>query len=278
MVLEAAQVLESNIERLSQGLRDVQCVCPHSHSSSHLQSRSLDRWSRSLSRPQQERRVTFWELEVEPDPEEGPYRGAQDILLGHSWKIVVGSCHPPRGKKLHVPWGGPWPARMLKVGGITHWSLPSRMLKPGWIGRPVKWIHPIGGQNSSPSQGWRTHRNLLGKSMPPFQFQQLEARSSRVKGIPCPLPPDVSPSVFPLDELSYQDMQQQPFLLTVAYAWGLQYWVERLNPPADLDFWPLARSVLELKERVKEHIIFSKQDVIQGLGRITITITIIYFI
>ena len=135
------------------------------------------------------------------------------------------------------------------------------MLKLGWIGRPTKWICPIGGWNSPPSQGWRTHRNLLRKSAPPFQSQQLEARSSQVKGILCPLPPGVSP------ELSYQDMQQQPFLLTVAYTWGLQYWVERLNLPADLDFCPLARSVLELKERVKEHVVFSKQDVIQGLGR-----------
>ena len=75
-------------------------------------------------------------------------------------------------------------------------------------------------------------------------------------------------SVLLPDKLSYQDMQQQPFLLTVAYTQGLQYWVERLNLPADLDFCPLARSVLEQKERVKEHIIFSKQDVLQGLGRI----------
>ena len=41
--LEAAQVLESDIERLSQGLRDVQCACPNSCSGSCLQSRSLDR-------------------------------------------------------------------------------------------------------------------------------------------------------------------------------------------------------------------------------------------
>ena len=54
----------------------------------------------------------------------------------------------------------------------------------------------------------------------------------------------------------------------MAYAHGLQYLMERLNPPADLDFCPLVRSVLELKERVKEHVIFSKQDSIQGLGRI----------
>ena len=54
----------------------------------------------------------------------------------------------------------------------------------------------------------------------------------------------------------------------MAYAQGLQYWAERLNLPADPDFCPLVRSVLELKERVKEHVVFSKQDVIQGLGRI----------
>ena len=54
----------------------------------------------------------------------------------------------------------------------------------------------------------------------------------------------------------------------MAYIQGLQYWVERFNPPADLGFCPLVRSILELKERVKEHVIFSKQDIIQGLGRI----------
>ena len=49
---------------------------------------------------------------------------------------------------------------------------------------------------------------------------------------------------------------------------GLQYWPERLNLPANLDFHTLVRSILELRERVKEHIVFSKQDIIQGLGRI----------
>ena len=54
----------------------------------------------------------------------------------------------------------------------------------------------------------------------------------------------------------------------MAYTQGLQYWAERLNLPVDPDFHPLARSVLELRERMKEHIVFTKQDVIQGLGRI----------
>ena len=83
-----------------------------------------------------------------------------------------------------------------------------------------------------------------------------------------PAPKCLTQNVFLMDELSYQDMQQQPFLLTVAYAWGLQYWADRLNLPVDPDFCPLVRSVLELRERVKEHTVFSKQDVSQGLGRI----------
>ena len=102
-------------------------------------------------------------------------------------------------------------------------------------------------------------------------FSILAFRSKVFPGQGYTTPPALkclTQNVFLPDELSYQDMWQQPFLLTVAYAWGLQYWAERLNLPVDLDFCPLGRSVLELRERVKEHVIFSKQDVIQGLGRI----------
>ena len=75
-------------------------------------------------------------------------------------------------------------------------------------------------------------------------------------------------NVFLLNELSYQDVQQQPFLLTVAYAWGLQDGAEKLNPPEDPDFCPLVRSVIVLRERVKDHVAFTKWDVIQDLGRV----------
>ena len=74
--------------------------------------------------------------------------------------------------------------------------------------------------------------------------------------------------MFLLNELSYQDVQQQPFLLTVAYARGLQFWVEKLNLPESPDFHPLVRSVIELRERVKEHVMFTNWDVFWGLGRV----------
>ena len=75
LVLEAAHMLECDIERLSREVEDIQYPCPHSHSSSHPQSQSLDRDPRSPSRHRWERRVTFWEPEVELDPSEWPYRG-----------------------------------------------------------------------------------------------------------------------------------------------------------------------------------------------------------
>ena len=102
-VWETAEVLRSDIERLSQGMRDVpwthsrchsrSCSRSHgrSHSRSHLQSCSFNRWLRSPSRSQQRRRVTFREPEVEPDPEEGeenypPEPSIVDVEMWLDWQ------------------------------------------------------------------------------------------------------------------------------------------------------------------------------------------------
>ena len=63
-----------------------------------------------------------------------------------------------------------------------------------------------------------------------------------------PVPKCLSRNAFLLDELSYQDIWQQPTLLMVAYARALQYWVEKLNLPRSPDLYPLAGSILELWE------------------------------
>ena len=104
---------------------------------------------------------------------------------------------PPSSQRQEntIPQGGLWPAEITRVGETTLWSHLSRMLKPGWIGRPTHWICHAGGQSSLPSQGWKTQGNLPGKSGLPFQSQQLEARSSWAKGILHPLPPSTSPGM-----------------------------------------------------------------------------------
>ena len=78
----------------------------------------------------------------------------------------------------------------------------------------------------------------------------------------------LSRNTFLLDELSYQDVLPQLTLLTVAYARGLQYWVEKLKLPKSLDLCPLAGSVAELRETMREHFTFNHWDVVQGLGAI----------
>ena len=65
--------------------------------------------------------------------------------------------------------------------------------------------------------------------------------------------------------LAYQDMQQQPALLTITYAQSLQYWAEKHNPPGNPDFHPLAESVRELWHTVQEFVTISHWDVMQGL-------------
>ena len=59
------------------------------------------------------------------------------------------------------------------------------------------------------------------------------------------------------DELSYQDMQQQPALLMIAHARSLQYWAEKQSLPRSQNLHPLAESIIELWQAVKEYVTFN---------------------
>ena len=72
-------------------------------------------------------------------------------------------------------------------------------------------------------------------------------RASLEQGYTMPLAPQsLNRSAFLPEKLMYQDVQQQPTLLTIAYAQSLQYWVEKCNLPRNLDFCPLVESIREL--------------------------------
>ena len=200
--LEAAQVLKSNIERLSWGMRNVPQTHSCSCSQSHLQGLSLDRWPRSPSRSWQERRVTFWELEVEPNTKEG-------------WE-----SYPPEPSIIDVETWLDWQACQLDM--------------PCW------WMELIA------IPGVEDPQKLIWKIQASFSIPEVRSRVFPGQDYTAPPAPKcLTQNVFFPDELSYQDVQQQPFLLTVAYAQGLQYWAEKLNPSEDPDFCPLVRSVIE---------------------------------
>ena len=52
----------------------------------------------------------------------------------------------------------------------------------------------------------------------------------------------------------------------IAYTRSLQYWTEKQNLPRSQNFHPLAESVIELWEAVKEYVTFDHWDIVQGLG------------
>ena len=110
-------------------------------------------------------------------------------------------------------------------------------------------------------------QKLTCKIWASFYIPEVRMRASLEQGYTVPpVPKCLNGNAFLLDELSYQDVWQQPTLLTVAYARGLQYWVEKLNLPRSLNLHPLAGSVVELRETVQEYVTFDQWDVVQGLG------------
>ena len=56
-----------------------------------------------------------------------------------------------------------------------------------------------------------------------FSFQEYTAPSA---------PKCLTRNMFLPDDPSYQDIWQQPLLLTMAYTWVLQYWAEKFRLPA----------------------------------------------
>ena len=132
-----------------------------------------------------------WEMWNEPAPTASLGVPCKVFLWTVDWGPLVGLNK--RGR---------WPYRnwslnqtLRRVGKVIPQTPPSRILKPGWIGRPVNWICHVGGWNLQPSQGWKTHRNSSGRSEPPSQFQRSEAGSSQGKTLPHPLPLSASPGV-----------------------------------------------------------------------------------
>ena len=248
-VLDTANALQDNIERLSQRGRNRSWTCSRTHSQtcSHRCSRSHSRSrSRSCSRahsqscpqsssqsrqprspngPLPGRRVTFREPEVRPN-----FKGsAEDYTSEPSVSDV----------EMWLEWQA--------------WQL----------GTPAWW------SELKAIPGVEDLRELTCKIWASFYIPEVKMRAflEQEYTVP-PTPKCLNRNAFLLDELSYQDVEQQLTLLLIAYARGLQYWAEKLNLLSHPDLCPLAGSIVELMEMVQEYVTFDHWDVVQGLGAI----------
>ena len=99
-----------------------------------------------------------------------------------------------------------------------------------------------------------------------FYVPEVWLRASPEHGYTAPLAPWIlNRGAFHLERFTYQDVRQQPVLLTIAYTWCLQHWAEKHNLPRNPDFCPWAKCVRELWQTVQEFVNISYQDITQGL-------------
>ena len=139
------------------------------------------------------------------------------------------------------------------------------------------WLEWEASQLSTPT-GWLELRVILGVKDPQklackicASFSIPEVRMRATLGQWCTVPPTpkcLNRNAFLLDDLSYQDVWQQPILLMIAYTRGLQYWAEKHNLLESPDFHPLAGGVIELRKAVREYITFTNWDVLWSLGAV----------
>ena len=106
--------------------------------------------------------------------------------------------------------------------------------------------------------GVKDLQKLACKIQASFSIPEIRMRAIPGQGYTAlPAPKCLDRNVFLPDDLSYQDIWQQPVLLMIAYVRGLHYWAEKHNPPESPEFHPLAGGVVELREAVREYVTFT---------------------
>ena len=172
----------------------------------------------------------------------------------------------PKGRRQYIPQRCPYPTQTLAVGGYP--PEPSIKNIKAWLDwqahqldMPHWWVELTAISNVE------NPKELARKIHASFLIPTVRCEASLGQGYTAsPTPKCLTRNMFLPNDLSYQDICQQPLLLTVAYAQVLQYWAEKFRLPVHPDYYPLAMSVVELMQCVREHITFYKQDVLQDLG------------
>ena len=125
------------------------------------------------------------------------------------------------------------------------------MWRHGWSGQTEQLGIPAWWPELKAILGVMDPQKLACKIQASFYILEVRMRASlgQEYTVP-PAPKCLSRKPFFWNELSYQDIRQQLTLLTVAYARGLQYWVEKLNRPSSAHLCPLAGSIVEFRETV----------------------------
>ena len=99
----------------------------------------------------------------------------------------------------------------------------------------------------------------------PRQLQELDAGRAILQA-PLALPCLHQQTFMPLADSIFasRDIREVPREKDVAYARALQYWAKQNDPPTGGEPHLLAKSVLELREKVKWYLTFTDEEVFRG--------------
>ena len=107
--------------------------------------------------------------------------------------------------------------------------------------------HPTWWEELGAVPGIEDRHKFAQKIRASFYVLEVWLRASPEHGYTAPLAPWIlNGGTFHLERFTYQDVRQQPALLTIPYAQCLQHWAEKHNLPRNLDFCPWAECVREL--------------------------------
>ena len=104
-----------------------------------------------------------------------------------------------------------------------------------------------------------------------FQLLKSSSEQCRVKNnhqAP-PAPPCLCQKNFllpPDSIITCQDIQEIQLERMMAYAWALQFWAEKVNPPTRGKPCLLAGSMIKLQEEMECYLSFSNEDVFKGVA------------
>ena len=127
--------------------------------------------------------------------------------------------------------------------------------------------HPCLVDGTPSHSGYKRPPEAAQKIRASFYIPEVRMRTLLEPGFTTPpMPRSPDRNAFLPNDLSYQDMWQNPALLMIAYARSLQYWVEKQSLPRSRNLHTLAESVVELQEAVNEYVIFNYRDIIRDLG------------
>ena len=271
-VLEAAHLLEQDIERLSQTASRVKhAKCWHPYSHSHSLGRPQGRCVQSLSPHRPKKCVTFLDKEKEMSSGEDPLRQPQGQATRGGEVEESNLCPTPTiGLELECFLETPTTTQGARDqwGPLPEPSIDNSEMWLEWqacqVDTPNWWKELV----TIPNVG--DPKRLAQKICASFKVPRVRCKTLRDHG-EYTTPPAlkcIQRNMFLSDtssHLLYQDYQLKPPQKTIAYAQALQYWAEKANPPVPDEPPCLAMSIHELRWHMRRYMTFSDHDVFEGL-------------